>query len=149
MSYPTNGSSVYREILVNTASPVGLTVMLYEGAVKFLRQAIDDMSRKDYAGKSKSIDRAMAIVQYLQGTLDINKGQKIASDLDNLYSYVSTRIFEGSAKLDVSALEEAIHLLETLLSAWNEIARNEQKNSASVTDLLAGQATNQRFQLHA
>jgi flagellar protein FliS len=126
MSYPTYGSSVYKEISINTASPAKLVVMLYEGAIRFLRQAEDD----------------------LQGTLDLDKGGKVAFDLDRLYTYITSRIFDGSAKLEMKAFEEAIQLLTTLLSGWEEIARKEQEQSVP-TDLLAQQAAGGRFELHA
>jgi len=148
MSYPTNGSSVYKEISIKTASPAKLVVMLYEGAIRFLRQADGDIRNKDFAKKSQSVDRAVAIIQHLQGTLDLDKGGKVAFDLDRLYTYINSRIFEGSAKLDLKAFEEVIQLLTTLLSGWEEIARREQEHSAP-TDLVAKQAAGGRIELHA
>jgi flagellar protein FliS len=148
MSYTRNGSSVYKEISVNTASGSKLVVMLYEGAIRFLKQSQEDIRTKDFAKKSQSIDRAVAIIQHLQGTLDMDKGGTIAFDLDRLYTYVNSRILEGSTKLDIRALEEAIHLLTTLLSGWEEIARKEQEQSVPA-DLLASQAAGGRFELHA
>ncbi len=148
MSYPTYGSSVYKEISINTASPAKLVVMLYEGAIRFLRKAETDIRNKDFAQKSQSVDRTVAIIQHLQGTLDVDKGGKVAVDLDRLYTYITSRIFEGSAKLDLKAFEEAIQLLTTLLSGWEELARREQEQSVP-TDLLAKQAAGGRFELHA
>jgi flagellar protein FliS len=148
MSYPIYGSSVYKEISINTASPAKLVVMLYEGAIRFLRRAEDDIRKKDFAKKSQSVDRAVAIIQHLQGTLDLDKGGKVAFDLDRLYTYITSRIFDGSAKLEMKAFEEAIQLLTTLLSGWEEIARKEQEQSVP-TDLLAQQAAGGRFELHA
>jgi flagellar protein FliS len=148
MSYPTYGSSVYKEISINTASPAKLVVMLYEGAIRFLRQAEGDVRNKDFAKKSQSVDRAVAIIQHLQGTLDLDKGGNVAFDLDRLYTYITSRIFEGSAKLDLKAFEEAIQLLTTLLSGWEEIARREQEPSVPA-DLLTQQPAGGRFELHA
>jgi len=148
MSYPTHGSSAYKETSIKTASPAKLVVMLYEGAIRFLRQTEDNIRKKDFAQKSQSVDRAVAIIQHLQGTLDLEKGGKVAYDLDRLYTYISTRIFDASAKLDLKALEEAIQLLTTLLSGWEEIARKEQENPVP-TGLLTQQAAGGRFELHA
>jgi flagellar protein FliS len=148
MSYPRNGSSIYKEIAINTATPTKLVVMLYEGAIKFLRQAIEDVRRKDFGAKSRSVDRAVAIIQHLQGTLDMERGGKIAEDLDRLYTYTTSRVFEGSATLDFAAFEEAIQLLTTLLSGWEEIAQKEQEHSVPA-DLLAQQAAGGRIEVHA
>jgi flagellar protein FliS len=148
MSYTRNGSSVYKEISVNTASGSKLVVMLYEGAIRFLKQSQEDIRKKDFAQKSQSIDRAVAIIQHLQGTLDMEKGGKISFDLDRLYTYVNSRVIEGSTKLDLKPIEEAIQLLTTLLAGWEEIARKEQEHSVPA-DLLAQQAAGGRFELHA
>ena len=148
MNYSFNRSSIYQEISINTSSPTKLVVMLYAGALRFLRQAIDDIGQKNFARKSQSVDRTVAIIQHLQGTLDLEKGQEIAYELDRLYSYMTSRIFEGSAQLDTKALQEVAKLLETLLSGWEEIARKEQEHAVP-TDLLAQQATTGRFELHA
>jgi flagellar secretion chaperone FliS len=148
LSYPVNRSSAYKETSIQTASGLKLVNMLYEGAIRFLRQAKEDIARKDLLGKSQSVDRAVAIIQHLQGTLDFDKGGKISYDLDRLYTYIGNRIFEGSAKLDTRAFEEAIQLLTTLLAGWEEIARKEQGQSVPV-DLLAQQTFSGRFDLRA
>jgi flagellar protein FliS len=149
MSYPNYGSSAYKAISVNTASPTKLVVMLYEGAIRFLKQAQEDIRKKDFAQKSQSVDRAVAIIQHLQGTLDMEKGGKIAVDLDRLYTYVSSRVFEGSVKLDLKAFEEAIQLLTTLLSGWEEIARKDQEQSVPADLLAQPTPAGGRFELHA
>jgi flagellar protein FliS len=149
MSYPNYGSSAYKAISVNTASPAKLVVMLYQGAIRFLKQAQGDIRTKDFAQKSQSVDRAVAIIQHLQGTLDMEKGGKISLDLDRLYTYVTSRVFEGSAKLDLRAFEEAINLLTTLLSGWEEIAQREQEQSVPADLLAQPIPAGGRFELHA
>lgn len=143
-----NRSSIYKEISINTSSPTKLVVMLYQGAVKFLREAADDIRRQDYVHKRQSIDRAVAIVNYLQVTLDTEKGQEIAHELNRLYTYMTEKIFEGSTKLDCAPIEEVIKLLETLLSGWEQIALKDQEHAVP-TDLLAQQASGGRFEIHA
>jgi flagellar protein FliS len=143
-----NRSSVYKEISISTSSPTNLVVLLYQGALRFLREAVDDIKRQDYVHKRHSIDRAAAIVRYLQSTLDTEKGQEIARELNRLYDYITVRIYEGSTRLDCKPIEEVIKLLETLLSGWEEIARKEQKNTVS-TDVMTQQASGERFEIQA
>ena len=143
-----NGSSVYKEISISTSSPTNLVVLLYQGALRFLREAVDDIKRQDYVHKRQSIDRAAAIVRYLQSTLDTEKGQDIARELNRLYDYITVRIYEGSTRLDCQPIEEVIKLLETLLSGWEQIARNEQKAAVS-TEILRQQASGERFEIQA
>jgi flagellar protein FliS len=143
-----NRSSVYKEIAISTSSPTNLVVLLYQGALRFLREAVDDIKRQDYVHKRQSIDRAAAIVQYLQVTLDTEKGQDIARELNRLYTYITARIYEGSSNLDCKPIEEVIKLLETLLSGWEQIAVKDQKNAVS-TDKLTQQASGERFEIQA
>ena len=143
-----NRSSVYKEISISTSSPTNLVVLLYQGSVRFLREAVDDIKRQDDVHKCQSIDQAAAIVHYLQSTLDTEKSQDLARELKRLYDYITVRIDEGSTRLDCQPIEEVIKLLETLLSGWEQIALIEQKNAVS-TEILTEQASGERFEIQA
>ena len=138
----------YQEVAIQTSSPAKLVVMLYEGAIRFLNQSITAIQSRDLNLKRQSIDRAVAVIQHLQSTLDTDKGKEVAADLDRLYTYITSRILDGSGKLEVAPLEEAIKLLTVLLSGWEEVARKEQEHSVP-PGLLAQQAMNGRFELRA
>jgi flagellar protein FliS len=120
----------YFETSVTTSSPLRLVVMLYEGAIRFSQQAIQDMEKKDLVGKRKSVDRALAILQQLRGSLDKQHGQ-IANDLDRLYDYMMSRIAEGSRKLDTRPIDECVRLLKTMAEAWERVAEEELRKSAT------------------
>ena len=79
--------------------------------------------------KRQSIDRAVAIVQHLQSTLDMDQGKEVAADLDRLYTYITSRIRDASGKLEVAPLEEAAKLLTVLLSGWGGVARKEHEHA--------------------
>src|SRR5262244_834578 len=100
-----NRSNTYHDVAVQTSSPMKLVVMLYEGAVRFLRDSVAAIECKNLERKRQSIDRAVAIVQHLNSTLDLERGGVVAVDLNRLYSYITNLIFEGSAKLDKAPLE--------------------------------------------
>ena len=97
-------SNPYQETAVQTSSPTKLVVMLYEGAIRFLRQSIEAVGAKDFDRKRQSVDRAMAVIQHLQSTLD-KRGGDVSAELDRLYTYVTARILEGSGKLEVAPFE--------------------------------------------
>jgi flagellar protein FliS len=149
MSYPNHRSTTYQETSVNTASPTKLVVMLYQGSIRFLGQAIDDIQAKNLTQKAQSIDRAVAIIQHLQSTLDLTNGQEIARELDRLYTYVLDRILQGSVRLDPAPIQEAIKLLTTLLSAWEGITNEPETKTSVPAGVLANQAANGHFNLHA
>jgi len=143
-----NRSSVYNETSINTASPTKLVVLLYQGAVRFLREAVTDIQRQDYVHKRQSIARAESIIHYLQVTLDTEKGGEIARELNRLYAYMKLRIYDGSARLDSKPIEEVIELLETLLSGWEQIELKNQKPPVPA-DLFPEQKSGERFDLQA
>jgi flagellar protein FliS len=148
MTYLNSRSSAYEETSVNTASPAKLVVMLYEGAIKALTNTANDIRNRDLVRKHRSVNHAMAIINHLRLTLNKDKSQDIAQELDRLYAYAFSRVLEGSTKLDTGAIEEAIKVLSDLLPAWEEVARKEQEQLAPPA-LLANLATTGGFQLHA
>ena len=149
MGYPMNRSFAYQETSITTASPEKLIIMLYEGAIRFLRQSANDIKTKNLVRKSQSIDRAVAVIQHLQSTLDMDGGKDIARELDRLYGYILSRVLQGSAKLDAATIEEATKLLSVLLSGWEQIARNREETRQVPSALLAEYAGTQRIELHA
>lgn len=148
MNYSNGRSSLYQETGVNTASPTKLVIMLYEGAIRAFTRAANDIRNRDLVGKQRSINQGMAIITHLRLTLDKNKGQDIAQELDRLYTYAYSKVLEGSTKLDTGAIEEAIKVLSDLLPAWEEIARKEQEQLAPPA-LLTNLAATGGFRLHA
>ena len=148
MNYPNNQLSVYQQTSIQTASGTKLVVMLYEGAIRFLNRGANDIRNRDLVSKGRSISQALAIIQHLQLTLDSQKGQDMARELDRIYTYTISRVLEGSTKLNVSAIEEAINVLSNLLPAWEEIAKREQEQSIPA-GVLANQTAPGGFQLHA
>jgi len=118
-------SEIYKQVAVQTSRPTGLVVMLYEGAIRSLRDSADAIRKTDLERKRQSIDRAVAILQHLQSTLDRERGQAIAADLDNLYNYIISRVLQGSSKLEAEPLEEAAKLLTILLSGWEQLVKKE------------------------
>ena len=113
----------YKRTQVETASPLHLVVMLYDGAIsnlKLARQAIVD---GDVESKSRGIDKALAIIGELQATLDMERGGDIATSLNALYAYFCEQVVDGSVRLDPAPLDHVASLLQTVRSAWDEIAQ--------------------------
>ncbi len=121
--------------------------MLYDGAIRFLRRGIEAIEKNDIEAKAAASDRALAIVQHLHLSLDMDRGQEISANLERLYSFVITQITEGSSGLQPRKLEEAIKVLDTLRSAWAEVAQQERAELVP-TELLAQQAANGRLAVH-
>jgi flagellar protein FliS len=116
---------------IKTATPEMVIVKLYEGALRFLRQAKDCQESGQVAGRATAIAKALAIVNELQTSLNLEQGGEIASNLDALYFYVTDRLLEANVKGTVQPVEEARGVLATLLEAWVEISKRPAQARAS------------------
>lgn len=111
----------YKEVAVKTANPLQLVVMLYDGAICSLKEAKEQVGRRDIAGRSRSINRCISIISELQSCLNLKQGGEIAVSLDRLYDYMKRRFFEANVEQSKEPLEEIEVLLESLRSAWSEL----------------------------
>jgi flagellar protein FliS len=116
----------YQEFQINSANPLRLVVLLYEGMLGQVSGAIRAIGNGDIEARTTHINRACAMVAELQGGLDMQKGGEIAVSLHRLYSYVTKRLCEANLKTSITPLEEAQKLLSPLWSAWQQIADQSQ-----------------------
>lgn len=120
----TNPYRQYQKTAVTTASREKILLMLYEGAIKFTRQARHAMSEKKIADKGKFISKATAILSELMATLDFKVGGKLAADLENLYIFMIDKLVEGNIQNDQECLKCVEDLLGTLYIAWKDVIEN-------------------------
>ncbi len=111
----------YKEVAVKTANPLQLVVMMYDAAICSLKEAKEQLGRRDIAGRSRSINKCISIISELQSCLNLKQGADIATSLDRLYDYMKRRIFTANVEQSIEPLEEIEALLENLRSAWSEI----------------------------
>lgn len=119
----------YQSTQVGTASPERLLLMLYDGAIRFSRLALEKMQCGDIAGKGMYIGKALAIVSEFQCTLNHDVGGEIARNLERLYVYIIGEFTKANINNDIKPLENAISILTTLRDTWTEavaIARKER-----------------------
>ena len=117
MAYP-DGYGQYRQVQIGTASPGRLILMLYQGAIKAMKKAIELIDRKDFFGKGECLIKAQDIVMELNLALDMDVGGEIATSLRKLYLYVYRRLVDANLELDKQAIQECIRLMEGLYEAW-------------------------------
>ena len=141
MTYGQAYSDRYLETAVLTATPEQLVVMLYEGAIRYLSQAMVCIEVRDYERKRVAVDLALGIVEHLQTSLDMRKGGAISGELRKLYKYIGAKILQGSIELKTEPLDEAVKLLSTLLESWRQVASRKQASrimSAEAVGVLVG-----------
>jgi flagellar protein FliS len=121
----------YQNTQINTASPEKILIMLYEGAIRFSKIALEKMEKKDIAGKGKFIGKAMAIVTELMNTLNHEVGGEIAQRLEQLYVYLIGELSHANIQSDPKSLENVIAILSHLRDTWSEAVRIVQKERSA------------------
>ncbi len=117
----TNGYAAYKNNRVLTATPAELTLMLYEGAIRFCNIAIQGIEEKDIQKAHNNILKADAIIENFQITLD-NK-YEVSKDFEKVYEYIRQRLAWANAKKDADVLEEVLTHLRTLRDTWKEVMK--------------------------
>ena len=115
------GISTYQESSISTQSKGRLIVMLYDGAIRFLKLAIMEMEKNNYEAKGRYINKALDIINELNVVLDMDTGGEIAGNLRQLYNFMSNRLSEANVKCDSELVRDVIKLLEELNSGWKAI----------------------------
>ena len=104
---------------IESASKEELTLMLYEGGIKFLNQAIVALEKKDIVKANNLILRVEDIIREFQITLD-HKYEEISKPLDQLYEYMHSRLVEGNLKKDVEIITEVLEMFREMRDTWKE-----------------------------
>lgn len=124
-----NAYSQYNNNKILTASPAELTLMLYEGAIKFCNIAESAIDEGDVPKAHTNIIKAQRIVDYLRQTLDMK--YPVAQDFERIYSYLSQRLIEANMKKDKDILSEVNEHLHSVRDTWKEVMRiNKEKGSS-------------------
>lgn len=110
---------------INSASPHGLIVMLYDGAIEAIRKTKIYLDMGDIEMKTKSVDKALRIIKDgLTTSLDVNAGGALAQQLLALYDYICKELILANAQNSPERMDTCIGLLADLRSAWLEIGQN-------------------------
>ena len=116
-----NGITAYQDNAVTTQSKGRLIVMLYDGAIKFMRLAIMEMEKNNYEAKGRYIHKASDIINELNAVLDMDSGGEIASNLRRLYLFMNNRLTQANIKRDPQMIRDVIKLMEELNQSWKAI----------------------------
>jgi flagellar secretion chaperone FliS len=118
------GYKQYSQVQIQTANKGKLIVMLYQGAIRFMKKAQLLIDKNDMEGKGNCLIRAQDIILELLYALDqemLEKGDDLALNLQRLYLYAYRRLVQANIHIDVKAIDEVIALMANLLEAWERI----------------------------
>lgn len=111
----------YKQNSIMTASPQELTLMLYNGALKFIGQGKIYIEQKDIPKANESIMRSQDIIQELNITLDMD--YEVSTGLRSLYTYILDKLVDANISKDVKHLDEATEMVTELRDTWKEAMR--------------------------
>ena len=111
--------AAYNNSKILTASPAELTLMLYDGAIKFANIAIMAIEKHDIEKAHNNIVKTERIILEFQATLDAKS--PVAKDFDAVYTYLIQRLREANLKKDSEILEEVLKHLRTMRDTWKEV----------------------------
>ncbi|HLS66056.1 MAG TPA: flagellar export chaperone FliS [Pseudogracilibacillus sp.] len=122
----TKQLEAYQNNAITTASGPQLTMMLYNGCIKFINQGIKAVNEKDYEMKNTFIQKAQDIIQELMLTL--NQEIEISKQLLPLYDYIYYLLQQGNIKNDINKLEEALEFVTEFRDTWKEVLKQGASN---------------------
>ncbi len=119
-----NPYAQYQNSKILTASPAELTLMLYDGAIKFGNIAIVAMNEKDVQKAHANIVKVQKIIEEFRATLDFK--YPVAKDFDNVYSYLQQRLLQANMKKDPVVMEEVLSHLRSMRETWVEVMKKSK-----------------------
>ena len=123
----------YKQVQIQTANKGQLIVMLYQGALRFMKKALIRMDEKDMEGKGNNLIKAQDIILELLYALDqqmLDSGNELALNLQRLYLYAYRQLVQANVHTDPKLVREVIELMENLLGAWEQVVAGEAGNEA-------------------
>lgn len=127
----------YQTTQITTASPEKLLLMLYDGAIQYSLQAKMHIEKKNIEAAHTLLLKAQAIVTEFMSTLSFEPNPEIAGNLYSLYDFVNYKLVQANIKHDPTMIDDAVGILKTLKSAWEEaviIAAKEKKEEDTESD---------------
>jgi flagellar protein FliS len=118
MNLPANALARYGAVKVTTANPGNLLVMLYEGLIRFLREAQAAMAAQDRARAGERLGRSQAIISHLLSSLDSQHAPELCKNLQSLYVFCISHLLKANLEQDPEKIGEVLRLLTPLRDAW-------------------------------
>jgi len=123
-------AEAYKRQQVMTATPEMLTLMLYDGALRFMTEGMEAIQQKKYEQANHSLQKAQNIISEFRITLKME--YEISQQLLPLYNYVYDRLVEGNLKSDIQPVEEAKNIITELRTAWVQAMKKARQEKGAV-----------------
>ena len=125
----------YKEMQVAGLKQKDLIVMLYGGAIQYLKEAKKHIKNNNPVGWQTSFDKARKIILHLYSTLNTKEGGIIAEKLQSLYAYIVEQICTANALNDAKIVDNIIPLLDTIKDGWEKIGTKDKSVPKKTNDI--------------
>lgn len=129
MTPANKGYAAYAQNKILTATPAELTLMLYDGAIKFANIAMAGLEEGDVEKAHNNIIKVRNIILEFQATLD--RKYEVAADFDKVYEYIKFCLTEANVKKDKEMMEQVLKTLRTMRETWKEVMALNQVAKAN------------------
>lgn len=124
-----SAAEAYKKQQVMTATPEALTLMLYNGCLKFIKEGVEAIAEKNYESANTSLQKAQNIISEFRVTL--NMDYEISHQLLPLYNYAYDRLVEGNMKSDPEIIAEATDIMTELRDAWAQAMKKAREEKGA------------------
>lgn len=121
----------YKKTSIESASREKILLLMYEGAIRFVKLAINAIEKNNIADKGTYIGRAYDVIMELNNTLDHEVGGELAQNLESLYIFMTDNLTKANINNDKKSLEDVLKILLTLHEGWKQAVekyKNEETN---------------------
>lgn len=125
-----NAYQKYKKTSVESAGRERLLLMMYEGAIKFIKRAIIAVEKNDIAERGQNIGYAFDIILELNHTLDHKIGGDLSKSLEQLYMFVTDQLTQANITGDRQHLDNALKIIETLYDGWTQAIEKLKRESS-------------------
>ena len=124
-----SAAEAYKKQQIMTATPEALTLMLYNGCLKFIKEGADALTEKNYEAANTSLQKAQNIISEFRVTLTMD--YEISHQLLPLYNYAYDRLVEGNLDDNLDAIKEATDIITELRDAWAQAMKKAREEKGA------------------
>ncbi|NMM54307.1 flagellar export chaperone FliS [Paenibacillus aquistagni] len=127
----TNGYQAYQRNKYETASPHRLTLMLYDGGLRFIFQARTALEQQQHASAHQFLLKAQDVIYELISSLNEREGGELAANLKSIYLYIIDILVQANMTKQAESLQEAADLLTSIRQAWEQIGKEQVSSTGT------------------
>jgi flagellar protein FliS len=135
------GSEIYRQTQVTTVDKGRLIIILYEGAIKFIREAMKAQDDGDIPTKATCINRALDIINELNQSLNMQEGGEIAVNLRRIYKFWNEHLLRAKVSRDGNGLSDVEGMMVSLAQAWEVVCNDPEATKAAPKETVGNVVT--------